>query len=273
MLYKNLLLSLTTLAVLSGCTTVAELTGNDSASLNMNAAEDYKALVADAQAQKALDTTSSTYKRVNSVFLKMKPLADQANKTGQAFDWKLSVLKSKELNAFVMPGGKVVFFTGIVDQLKLSDAEIAAIMGHEMTHALEEHSKKGAGASAITDMAVKLGKTYAGDKLGTYGSQALDIGSKYGVGLPYSRSLESSADKGGLMLMAKAGYNPEAAITVWQKMNKIDSTSNGAVQKFTSTHPSNNDRITDLNKNMIEAKQIYQASVPPTTKSTTKSKK
>lgn len=68
MLYKNLLLSLTTLAVLSGCTTVAELTGNDSASLNMNAAEDYKALVADAQAQKALDTTSSTYKRVNSVF-------------------------------------------------------------------------------------------------------------------------------------------------------------------------------------------------------------
>jgi Zn-dependent protease with chaperone function len=198
---------------------------------------------------------------VNAVFVKMKPFADQANKTGQQFDWQLSVLRSDELNAFVMPGGKVVFFTGIVNQLKLTDAEIAAIMGHEMTHALEEHSKRDAGATAITDFAVKMGKTYAGDKLGSMGTQALDIGSKYGVGLPYSRSLESSADRGGLMLMAKAGYNPEAAITVWQKMNKIDGGSTNGVQKFTSTHPSNNDRISDLNKSMVEAKQVYKAAI------------
>ena len=259
MINKKLLLGLGLAIGLTGCTTVAELTGNDSATLNLNAAADYKLLVEDAKAQKALDTTSATYKRVNAVFLKMKPFADQANQTGQKFDWQLSVLKSNELNAFVMPGGKVVFFTGIVNQLKLTDAEIADIMGHEMTHALEEHSKRGAGATAITDFAVKMGKTYAGDKLGSVGTQALDIGSKYGVGLPYSRSLESSADRGGLMLMAKAGYNPEAAISVWQKMNKIDGGSNNGVQKFTSTHPSNNDRILDLNKNMVEAKQIYQS--------------
>ncbi|MBJ8450917.1 M48 family metallopeptidase [Acinetobacter bereziniae] len=261
MINKNVLLGLGLVVGLSGCTTVAELTGNDSATLNLNAAADYKLLVEDAKAQKALDTTSSTYKRVNAVFVKMKPFADQANKTGQQFDWQLSVLRSDELNAFVMPGGKVVFFTGIVNQLKLTDAEIAAIMGHEMTHALEEHSKRDAGATAITDFAVKMGKTYAGDKLGSMGTKALDIGSKYGVGLPYSRSLESSADRGGLMLMAKAGYNPEAAITVWQKMNKIDGGSTNGVQKFTSTHPSNNDRISDLNKSMVEAKQVYKASI------------
>lgn len=245
---------------LSGCSTVAELTGNDSATLSLNAAQDYQLIVNDAKANKALDTTSSTYKRVNAIFLKMKPFADQANQTGQTFDWKLSVLKSNELNAFVMPGGKVVFFTGIVNQLKLTDAEIAAIMGHEMTHALEEHSKRSAGATAITDMAVKLGKTYAGDKLGSVGSQAVDIGSKYGVGLPYSRNLESKADRGGLMLMAKAGYNPEAAITVWEKMNKITGGASNGAQKFTSTHPSNNDRITDLKKNMVDAKQLYASS-------------
>lgn len=260
MLNKKLIVTATAILALTGCTTVAELTGSDSATLNMNAAQDYQLIIDDAKAQKALDTTSSTYKRVNAVFIKMKPFADQMNQTGQQFDWKLSVLKSDDLNAFVMPGGKVVFFTGIVNKLKLTDAEIAAIMGHEMTHALEEHSKRSAGATKITDFAVKMGKEYAGDKLGSIGSQSVDIASKYGVGLPYSRSLETKADRGGLMLMAKAGYNPEAAISVWQKMNKADGGSTNGVQKFTSTHPSNNDRMTDLNKSMAEAKQLYATS-------------
>lgn len=261
MLNKKSLLGLGLIMGLSGCTTVAELTGNDSATLNLNAEQDYQLIVDDAKSQKALDTSSATYKRINSVFLKMKPFADQANKTGQTFNWKLSGLKSNDLNAFVMPGGKVVFFTGIVNQLKLTDAEIAAIMGHEMTHALEEHAKRGAGATAITDLAVNLGKQYAGEKLGSVGSQAVDIGSKYGVGLPYSRSLESKADRGGLMLMAQAGYNPEAAITVWEKMNKVTGGAGNGAQKFTSTHPSNNDRIKDLNKNMVEAKQLYSSTL------------
>ena len=260
MMNKNLICAIALTLGLSGCTAVAELTGNDSATLNLNAAQDYQMLVDDARSQNALDTSSATYKRVNAIFLKMKPFADQMNQTGQAFDWKLSVLKSNELNAFVMPGGKVVFFSGIVTQLKLTDAEIAAIMGHEMTHALEEHSKRGLGASALTDLVVNVGKTYAGDKIGSVGSQALEIGSKYGVGLPYSRNLESKADRGGLMLMAKAGYNPEAAVTVWEKMNRIDGGSTNGAQKFTSTHPSNNDRIADLKKNMEEAKALYAAS-------------
>ncbi|RFS29263.1 M48 family peptidase [Acinetobacter sp. SWAC5] len=263
MLNNKSLLGLGLILSLSGCTTVAELTGNDSATLNLNAAQDYQLIVEDAKAQKALDTTSATYKRINTIFLKMKPFADQVNQTGQQFDWKLSVLKSDELNAFVMPGGKVVFYSGLVTKLKLTDSEIAAVMGHEMTHALEEHSKRAAGATAITDLAVKAGKAYAGDKLGSTGSQALDIGSKYGVGLPYSRNLESKADRGGLMLMAKAGYNPDAAIIVWEKMNKMDGGSTNGAQKFTSTHPSNNDRIADLKKSLAEAKQFYTASAKP----------
>ncbi|OTG80089.1 type I deoxyribonuclease HsdR [Acinetobacter sp. ANC 4558] len=260
MINKNGIYILAVALGLSGCATFAELTGNDSATLNMNAAQDYQAMVDSAKSQKALDTSSATYKRINAVFLKMKPYADQMNETGHKFDWKLSVLKSNDLNAFVMPGGKVVFFTGIVNQLKLTDAEIAAIMGHEMTHALEEHSKSKAGATALTNLAVNAGKSYASSKLGEQGADAIDLGSKYGIGLPYSRNLESRADRGGLMLMAKAGYNPEAAVTVWQKMNQIDSSNNAALAKFTSTHPSNNDRIADLKKSMTEAKAVYASS-------------
>ena len=259
MINKNSICAMALMIGLTGCTTVAELTGHDTATLNMNAAQDYQTMVDSAKSQKALDTTSATYKRVNTVFLKMKPYADQMNTTGHKFDWKLSVFKSNELNAFVMPGGKVVFYAGIVTQLKLTDAEIAAIMGHEMTHALEEHSKRQAGATVLTSMAVNIGKSYAGSQLGEQGAEAIDLGSKYGIGLPYSRNLESKADRGGLILMAKAGYNPEAAVSVWKKMNQIDSSNNSALAKFTSTHPSNNDRIADLQKSMIEAKEIYAA--------------
>lgn len=254
---KNIILAMTLAFGLTGCATIADLTGNDSATLNMNAAEDYQSIIDSAKSQKALDTTSSTYKRVNAVFLKMKPYADQMNQTGHPFDWKLSVLKSNELNAFVMPGGKVVFYSGIVTQLKLTDAEIAAIMGHEMTHALEEHSKSKAGATTLTNMAVSIGKSYAGNQFGSQAADVVDLSGKYGIGLPYSRNLESKADKGGLLLMAKAGYNPEAAVSVWKKMNQMDSSGNNAFAKFTSTHPSNNDRIADLQKSMIEAKAIY----------------
>ncbi|MDV2468808.1 M48 family metallopeptidase [Acinetobacter chinensis] len=260
MIKKKILVGISAAVLLSGCSTIAEFTGNDSATLNLNAAEDYKALIADAKTQKALDTSSSTYKRVNAVYQRMLPFADEANKTGQKFDWQLAVIKSNEVNAFVVPGGKVVVFTGIVNNLKLTDAEIAAVMGHEITHALEEHAKSKIGAQALTKLAVDAGKTYAGDKLGSMGSQAVDFGSKYGVGLPYSRSLESRADRGGLMLMAKAGYDPEAAVSVWKKMNQLDSSSNNGVARFTSTHPSNNARIEDLNKSMAEAKVLYASS-------------
>ncbi|MBF7701922.1 M48 family metallopeptidase, partial [Acinetobacter pollinis] len=134
------------------------------------------------------------------VLQRMEPYANQMNQTGQAFQWQLAVLKSDTLNAYVAPGGKVVFYTGIVNKLNLTDAEIAAIMGHEMTHALEEHSKNKIGADALTNLAVNLGKSYAGQSLGQFGSAALDLGSQVGVGLPYSRSLETRADYGGLIL-------------------------------------------------------------------------
>ena len=239
---------------ISGCATVADMAGADTATLNAQATQSYNKMVADARSKNQLDTSSSTYKRINSVFLKLRPFADQMNQTGQAFQWQLAVMKSDQVNAFVAPGGKVVFYTGIVNKLNLTDAEIAAVMGHEMVHALEEHAKSKLGAQALTDLALNIGLSAAGNNVGQLGTASAQLGSQIGIGLPYSRSLESRADQGGLMLMARAGYNPQAAITLWEKMNKLEGTGGSS---FLSTHPSNSQRIEAMRKNLPAAQQIY----------------
>lgn len=249
-----LAVSAATLLSLSGCTTIADMAGADSQTLNMAATQGFNKTVNEARDNKTLDTSSSTYRRINSVFVRMIPYADQMNQTGQKFDWKLAVLKADTVNAYVAPGGKVVFYTGIVNKLNLTDAEIAAVMGHEMTHALEEHSKNKIGADALTNIAIGIGKSYAGNSLGEVGSAALDFGGQVGVGLPYSRNLESRADQGGLMMMARAGYDPKAAITLWEKMNKLSGAGGGS---FLSTHPSNSKRIDDMRKNLAAAQAVY----------------
>lgn len=251
---KKILMSLcaASAVAISGCTTIADMAGADTATLNASATQGFNKTVNEARTKNTLDTSSSTYKRINVVFNRLKPYADQVNQTGTKFDWQLAVLKSNEVNAYVAPGGKVVFYTGIVNKLNLTDAEIAAVMGHEMVHALEEHSKNKVGAQALTDLALGIGLSAAG--VGQTGTAAAQLGSQIGIGLPYSRSLESRADQGGLMLMARAGYNPQAAITLWEKMNKLDGAGGGS---FLSTHPSNSQRIDAMRKNLPAAQQIY----------------
>ena len=252
--FKKMMMAGAVALSLGGCATMADLAGADSHTLSLTAAQSYGAMIKEAQANKTLDTSSTTYRRINTVFQRMKPFADQQNRTGVKFDWQLAVLKSDQINAFVAPGGKVVFYTSIVDKLALSDDEISAIMGHEMVHALEEHAKSKIGAQALTSLAINVGKAYAGNAIGEAGSMALDLGSQVGVGLPYSRSLESQADLGGLMLMARAGYNPNAAITLWQKMAKQSGNSSNSA--FLSTHPSNTQRIAAMQKTCHKPSQF-----------------
>ncbi len=255
---KTLTLSLLAAATLtlSACSSLADFAGADSATINAQSAQSYNQMVQEARGKGQLDTSSAIYQRINTVYQRMRPYADQSNRTGQRFAWQLAVLKNNELNAFVAPGGKVVFYTGIVSRLNLTDAEIAAVMGHEMTHALEEHAKSKLGAQALTNLAIGLGKSYAGDSIGTLGSAAIDLGSQVGVGLPYSRNLETRADTGGLMLMARAGYNPQAAISLWQKMNQA---AGAGGSSFLSTHPSGSQRIAELSQQMPAAMALYNS--------------
>lgn len=246
-----------TMTTLVGCATVADVAGYNTAALNSSAAKSYSQVVSKASSQGTVDRTSSTAIRVNRIFNRLKPHADRANTTGIPFDWQLTVIRSPELNAWAMPGGKMAVYTGIVEKLNLTDAEIAAIIGHEMTHALEEHSKKDAGQKILTGLALKLGGSALQAKTGL-SADSIGLLSDLGIDKPFSRSQESEADAGGLRLMAQAGYNPAAAISVWKKMEAVQGRSN-AVVTLMSTHPNSQQRIDKIQALLPEVTPIYQA--------------
>ena len=210
----------------------------DSATINQQAALSYRQNMEKARAARVIDTTSATAKRVQAVFRRLVPFADAANQTGQPFQWEMTVIRSNELNAWAMPGGKMAVYTGIVEKLNLTDAEIAAIIGHEMTHALLEHSRKEANRSVGISLGAQLGSQILAATTGIDANTA-----SKGVGV--------------LKLMAQAGYNPEAAISVWNKMNRAND-NNNALEKILSTHPTNNDRIELIRKELPNVMPIYQ---------------
>ncbi|MFD1245911.1 M48 family metallopeptidase [Paralysiella testudinis] len=258
---------LATLAVsitlLAGCSSVADMVGYDTHTLNLAAGESYQQVVQEARQKKAIDTTSATARRIQTVFNRLKPFANEANQTGVPFDWQLTVIRSDELNAWAMPGGKMAMYTGLVNKLRLSDAEIAAVIGHEMTHALNEHSKNAVGQQVLTGMALDVGGRVLASKTNINSdvlSTSQNLLSEYGIGKPFSRYQERDADRGGLVLMAKAGYDPNAAITVWEKMNAASGNSGNGLSSLMSTHPSNNARIDDIRKQLPSVMPIYEQS-------------
>ena len=257
----KLLAIATSLFIFSGCTQVADLAGYDSKTLNEDSAKSYAQLINKSRSVGAVDNNSAVARRVMTIFNRMRPYADAANQTGETFNWQMNVIRSNDVNAFAMPGGKMVVFTGIVNKLNLNDDEIAAIIGHEMTHALEEHSKKKAGQQIITNTALKAGGSIIQSKTGLSSSTVelyKNTLGKYGLTLPFSRHQETRADIGGLRLMAQAGYNPEAAVNVWQKMNNV--MGNNSATSMLSTHPSNYSRIASIKKMLPEVMPMYEQS-------------
>ena len=256
---KKTLLCLT-LLTLGGCADVANMAGYDTQTLNQKAAQGYQQILGEAQSQNALDTRSQTAQRVHNVFNRMVPAANANNRTGIPFQWEMNVIRSDELNAWAMPGGKMAVYSGLVEKLNLTDDELAAVIGHEMTHALREHSKAQVGQQLLTGIGMQIGSSILAQN-SNVDPQTLQTGgallSEYGISKPFSRQHETEADIGGLMLMAAAGYNPQAAPVVWQKMEQAGS---GGMPSFLSTHPSGADRIQVLQQHMPEAMALYQQS-------------
>ncbi len=256
---KKTLLCLT-LLTLGGCADVANMAGYDTQTLNQKAAQGYQQILGEAQSQNALDTRSQTAQRVHNVFNRMVPAANANNRTGIPFQWEMNVIRSDELNAWAMPGGKMAVYSGLVEKLNLTDDELAAVIGHEMTHALREHSKAQVGQQLLTGIGMQIGSSILAQN-SNVDPQTLQTGgaflSEYGISKPFSRQHETEADIGGLMLMASAGYNPQAALSVWQKMEQAGSS---GMPSFLSTHPSGADRIQVLQQHMPEAMALYQQS-------------
>lgn len=165
--------------------------------------------------------------------------------------WEVNLIGSKQINAFCMPGGKIVFFTGLVDGLKLSDDEIAAVMGHEIAHALREHARERLAKQQLT----KLGASLLGELIaeGRYAG-AFRIGGDL-LTLKFSRDDEREADAVGLDLAARAGFDPRAGITLWQKML---STHRTTPLPWLSTHPSGENRIRSIEALLPKLEPLYQ---------------
>ena len=185
--------------------------------------------------------------RVRGIAKRLIPQTAVFRKDAPDWKWEVNVLTSPEVNAWCMPGGKIAVYTGIIEKLSITDDELAAVMGHEISHALREHGRERASQQAATGVGASLAGVVAdiflpgSGQLATAGAGAAG---QLAYNLPYSRLQETEADRMGVELAARAGYDPRAAIALWQKMAKLSS--GGAPPQILSTHPSNDTRIKDL---------------------------
>ena len=189
--------------------------------------------------------------RLRAIAKRMIPRAPQWNKRAAAWNWEVNLIQSDQINAYCMPGGKIVFYTAILDALKLSDDEAAMIMGHEMAHALREHGRERIGKSTAASVGISFGAQLFG--LGDIGNLAAKWGAQL-LTLKFGREDESEADLVGLELAARSAYDPKAGATLWRKMTAA---SGNTSTNFLSTHPSGPERIRQLEVNAPKVQGLY----------------
>lgn len=232
--------------------------------VNQGAATAYKETLDKAQSAKTLNTNASETKRVKQITNKLIAQVGVFRQDALNWNWEVNVIDSKEVNAYCMPGGKIAVYSGIIHSLDLTEDELAAIIGHEMAHALREHSREQISQQVATEQALSLASALAG--LGSLQQSLANKASELILTLPFSRTMESEADVIGMELMARAGYNPEATIHVWEKMEKLGGNS---TPELLSTHPSDASRIARLQAELPKVIPLYQATTTGNTKKQT----
>jgi len=221
-----------------------------------SAGQQYGQLMRAAQEKNALNRDPQQLERLRNIARQLIPHATRFNKDAQKWRWEVNLVSSKSVNAFCMPGGKVAFFTGILDSLQLTDAEVATIMGHEIGHALLEHGRARMSEEVLKSVGISAAAALF--NLGQVSAGMLAQAANLAVSLPYARKQESDADLVGLELAARAGYDPRAAVVVWQKMTKYAQSAGGQPPQFLSTHPSNENRIKEIEANLPRVLPLYR---------------
>lgn len=263
LLMKTTLVASVSAMALTGCssTTNSGVIGSDRQQLLLvsndqvmqMSAQSYNKMLQEARAKKVLDTNQAQLNRLNGIARKLINQAEIYRGDAKNWKWEVHTIKSNELNAFVLPGGKIMFYSGIIDRLNLTDAEIAAIMGHEMAHAIREHARERISSQYATQTGIGIAASVFGLSQGQ--AQLASMAGDLGIARPNSRTQEAEADKIGLVLMAKAGYDPNAAVSLWRKMQ---SASQGEPPQFLSTHPSSSNRIASLQALIPQVMPYYK---------------
>jgi predicted Zn-dependent protease len=226
-----------------------------SAEMDQAAVTQYRQVVQAETPKGNVNRDPKQVERVRGIARRLIPQTAVFRKDALDWKWEVTVLTSPEVNAWCMPGGKIAVYTGIIEKLHITDDELAAVMGHEISHALREHGRE----RASQQLATQTGASLVGAVLGI-GQSGTDLAGVVGQVtylLPYSRIHETEADRMGVELAARAGYDPRAAIALWEKMAKLSS--GGAPPSLLSTHPSNADRIKDLTEFSQKVLPLYEA--------------
>jgi predicted Zn-dependent protease len=228
-----------------------------SEAINAEAAKAYSEVLAEARSKKLLDNNAAMVARVKRITNNLIAKAPAIRPDAAKWPWEVHVLTVDEINAWCMPHGKMAIYSGLITKLSLTDAEIAQVMAHEISHALREHSREQMSRQQTTGLfAGVLGAV--GQAYGIAGANEIaSIGADVGFNLPFSRTHETEADLIGMELAARAGYNPDAASSLWDKMLASDS---AGTPEFLSSHPDPANRKATLQANANKVRGLYNAS-------------
>lgn len=223
--------------------------------IDQMAEQSYAKLKADSASKGVLNTNPQMLNRLRGIASRIEAQTGVFRRDAPGWQWEVNIIQSDELNAFCMPGGKIMFYSGLITKLSLSDAEIANVMGHEIAHALREHSREQisqamAAQGAISISASLLGLGDSSTKLAGAVYQSL-------VATKFSRTDESEADQIGLELAARAGFDPRAGVTLWHKM--MSANSNGGPPEILSSHPAGENRIKQIQALLPTVMPFYEA--------------
>ena len=222
------------------------------------AAEQYVQMLTQADGKKALASKDNAQlQRLRAIAKKIIPFAIEWNPRARNWQWEVNLIGSSQINAFCMPGGKIVFYTGILDKLQLSEDEIAMVMGHEIAHALREHARERMAKGAATQGVLRLGGALVASYFGIDSriTDGIASGGANLLTLEFGREDESEADLVGMELAARAGFDPRAGVTLWQKMGAANK---GAPPQWLSTHPSGSSRIAEIKTNLPKVMPLFE---------------